>query len=101
MIMGMMKLSKRKFLIEIEEKSEYYKFIEEYGRKREISFTACIKQLTFDRIDELKNKSINIHEILLNLKNLPEKNILKEDFKYNAEETKKKDMLKNLKNLRR
>lgn len=64
--------SKKKILLEIAEEKEYYAFIEKYRAKRELSFTAAVKQLVFDRIDELK-KQDELQTINILLSKLQEK----------------------------
>ncbi|WP_099192252.1 hypothetical protein [Tepidibacter mesophilus] len=92
-------MSKKKILLEINEDSEYYKFIEEHRGKRELSFTACAKQLLFDKIDDLKKEDIG--EIKSLITKLTTNNVQPEEIKVKEEVKTKKDMLKNIKNLKK
>ena len=94
----MMKLSKKKILLEIDENNKYYDFIEKIRDERELSFTACVKHLLFDRIDDLLERETQISrqsQIIDNINN--NQNIEVEEIK---EEKPKKDMLKNLNRLK-
>lgn len=85
-------MSKKKILLEIAENNEYYDFIEDYRKRRELSFTACAKQLLFDHIDELKRTDEKIQELMTKLN--------RESETIKQEKT-RKNMLKNLNNFKK
>ena len=87
-ILDVMMLSK-KVLVEIFKNTKYFTFIEEYRKERNLSFTACIRQLLFQKIDELERDKLVLQQsspVAVEIQI--------------EEPKKKKDMLKNLKRLK-
>lgn len=90
-------MSKKKVLVDIDTNNKYYEFIEKLRAERELSFTACVKHLLFDRIDDLLDKETQ----LLNQEKIAKvinENISNDEEK--VEEKPKKDMLKNLRKIK-
>lgn len=82
----------KKVLIEIFEDTIYHDFIEKHRKERNWSYTACIKNLLFERIDALMLLEQGVASkipLIIENETIPE---VKE---------KKKDMLKNLNRLKK
>lgn len=87
-----MMLVSKKVLIEIFEDTIYHDFIENHRKERNWSYTACIKNLLFERIDALiliEQSIVSNTPGIVESEPIPE---IKEE---------KKDMLKNLNRIRK
>lgn len=82
----------KKVLVEIFEDTKYHDFIENHRKERNWSYTACVKNLLFERIDAL----LLIEQgIITNIPvNMKDENIIEK-------KEERKDMLKNLKRLKK
>lgn len=88
-------MAKKKFLIEIDTENKFFKLLERYSSEREISNTAAIKQLFFDRLEEIEKESIQLQDVKVVSK------VVEVQEPEPVEEVKpKKNMLKNLDRLK-
>lgn len=84
-------MAKKKFLIEIDTENKFFKLLEQYSSQRELSNTAAIKQLLFDKLESMEKESLQSRDVSLASKAIePLEPEPKED------EKPKKNMLKNL-----
>lgn len=84
-------MAKKKFLIEIDTENKFFQLLEQYSSERELSNTAAIKQLLFDKLEDMEKEFIQLQDV----KVIP-KTIKIQESEPKEDPRPKKNMLKNL-----